>query len=513
MEKSGDKNLKNQAISGSSLEAISALTQRIGGLIFTIILARFLLPEGFGLYNLALSITLILFVFAQGGIDKSLARYISEVIKLKLDKKGAIYFQYLFKLKFITLLIISIIFVLLAYPLAFYIFKKPTLFAPILFATLYNFFNSLERFFTSFFFASGAIKYRAFKEIIFQVSRIVLILITFFLIYSNPNINYVFFVLIVSSVLTFLFVVYKVYNLSPSFFSKADKIEDKDRKRILRFTIYLTFTSVSILFLGSIDTLMLGLLVKDPAYVGLYNSAFFLTASVSGLLSFTEVLLPIFVKSDKDKLEEIFNKVFRYLMILAIPTAFGLFILGKYFIVLIYGYDYIDSTSALMVLSSIMFLSVSPGLFIELFSVKERPKDYLPLTIFIIILNILLNFVLIKLLLFYSHSNVIIGAALATVLSWSIYSICLGVLAKKKLKIKTDLTAIIKPLIASLAMVIAIYLIKNHFKDINLFNGVVLVIIGVLTYFISLSLIRGINKEDYFFIEIIKSKLLSRKTL
>jgi len=348
---SSNESLKSQAVGGSSWEAISSITQRIGGLIFTIILARFLLPEGFGLYNLALSITLIFFVFAQGGFDKSLARYISESLKLKDDKKKVSYFHYILKLKAVILILISVLLTILAYPISIYLFKKPALFAPILLATLYNFFYSIERFFTSFFIAMGKVKYRAFKEIIYQISRIILIFIAFFLIYLNPSVINTFWILILSSFITLLFVLYKIYNLSPDIFKRGIKSSDKDKKRILKFTFYITFTSITILLLGSVDTLMLGLLVKDSIYIGLYNSAFFLVASISGLLSFSEILLPIFVKSDKDKLENVFNSVLRYLLILSVPATFGLFTLGNYFIVLIYGYEYLGATLALNVLS------------------------------------------------------------------------------------------------------------------------------------------------------------------
>jgi len=56
-----NNNLAGQAVEGAAWNTSAGLIQRIGGIIFTIMLARFLLPEGFGLYYLAISIGSVFF--------------------------------------------------------------------------------------------------------------------------------------------------------------------------------------------------------------------------------------------------------------------------------------------------------------------------------------------------------------------------------------------------------------------------------------------------------------------
>ena len=71
------ENLSNIVIKNSGYMFLSNLILKFGGLIFTIIIARILLPELFGIYSLVLSIITIFIVFANLGIDDTLLRYSS----------------------------------------------------------------------------------------------------------------------------------------------------------------------------------------------------------------------------------------------------------------------------------------------------------------------------------------------------------------------------------------------------------------------------------------------------
>jgi len=53
---------------------IMILFSRLGGLIFVVIIARYLMPESFGIYNLALSVSLIFLYFIDSGINQSLLK-------------------------------------------------------------------------------------------------------------------------------------------------------------------------------------------------------------------------------------------------------------------------------------------------------------------------------------------------------------------------------------------------------------------------------------------------------
>jgi len=507
MVESQRESLADQTIRGSIWNVFSSFIQRGGALIFTLILARVLLPEKFGLYNLVLAIALILMTFSYGGINQTFIRYMAEGIKGR-RKKSKSYFKYILKLKVAVLFIVSTILVLIAYPLSVYVFKKPEIFAPLLFASLYIFVFSLEGLFTSFFFVIRKVKYVGHKEIIYQSSRILLVLALVLFVSPKPSIAQMILVLIIASILALLYSYYRIHKEAGYLFGKTEKLARGDKSRISKFMIFLTLGSISFIFFGQIDTIMLGVLILDASFIGFYKAAFVLSASIGGLLTFTNVLLPIFIQIKEKNLEQAFNKVLKYSMVLGIPAAFGLAVLGDYLLVLVYGHAYLAATLPLYVLSLLIIFGILVSLFLNLFSIKEKPSEYLPLLITVIIINIILNYVLIKYLSSYSLILGATGAAIATIFSWFLYSLGLYFLVKRKLGIRPDLTLLIKPLFASLIMAVIVYWLKINLINISIISGSLLILTGAFSYFFIMLLTGGINKEDFV---VIRSAMARRR--
>lgn len=503
MPKEKENSFVKQAVEGSFWEGLTSVIQRGGGLIFTIMLARFLLPEGFGLYSLAISITAIFFMFAQGGIDKTFIRYLAHSIKTKSKKN---YFHYIIKIKLVALIVLSAVLVLVAYPLSTFILNKPSLFAPLLLAGLFTFVLSLDQFLASFFFVLKKVKYTTYKEIIYQIVRIVLLFIAFEYVYKNPSAPHAFIVLVIASLLALLYAITKVHQINPNLFKKGTQLSSEEKKKIMHFSFFISLASVSIVFLDSIDSFMLGWLIPDLATIGLYRASFVIMAAVSGLLTFSLVLLPIFTQTKDEELESVFNKTFRYLALISIPAVFGLIALGKYFIVLIYGHEYLGATASLYILSFLVFISIQVELFMQLFSAKEKPKEYLPLLLVILFSSLILTFAFVKYGSMFSGIAATVGAAVASVVSWSAYLIGMRILAKRKLGIHTNLTVLIKPLIASIIMFGGIVLINNLFGSVNLIKGLLLVIIGVGIYVAMLYILKDIHEEDKMVFSMVSEK-------
>src|SRR3989337_1582226 len=118
---SGNRGL---AVKNSIYQTATGIVAKIGSLLFTIIIARMLLPDLFGLYSLALS-TIVLFTsFCELGIGTALIKYVAQK-----GKKSRGYIQYLGRLKLyltaITVLILSIF----AYSISNYYYQKPIFYA------------------------------------------------------------------------------------------------------------------------------------------------------------------------------------------------------------------------------------------------------------------------------------------------------------------------------------------------------------------------------------------------
>ena len=55
---------------------------------------------------------------------------------------------------------------------------------------------------------------------------------------------------------------------------------------------------------------------------------------------------------------------------------------------------------------------------------------------------------------------------------------------------------IIKPLIASLVMAVALIYYINSVSDMDAITGVIAIVIGIAVYFVSILILRGITWED-----------------
>jgi len=508
LEKQNKKEtITNQALGGSVWNTATAIIQRIGGLVFTIIIARLLLPEGFGAYNLAISVGLIFFMISQTGIDRALIVYFSGAIE-KNEKKARAYFRYTFGLKMKLLLSMLALLIVLSYPIALYVLKKPDMFMPIFLVSFYMLFLSLDQYLSAFFFSIKKVKYVAVRETIFQTVKIILSILLLAVVIDNPTPSEALIILLASSFSAIVYSFYRINKMYPRIFFTKERIDKSEKKKIFSFASYLTFTAITTVLIGNIDTVALGVILKDTTYIGIYQAAFVLMSSISGLLGFGQVLLPIFVEVREKRLEDVFNKAFRYSMMLALPASFGLAVLGGHFLVLIYGYSYVEGALPLYFLSMFIFLAAQVGLLVELFSSREKSKEYFPLIIGTLIIDLILNYVFIKYLSYYSDLWAITGAAIATTLSWLIYCVGMIIVARRKLGIKIDLSLTIKPLIASLIMAAFVYFAKVALVDINVWKGGLLIILGAFVYFVALYIIGGIRKADYYIANIIVNRVI-----
>ena len=97
----------------------------------------------------------------------------------------------------------------------------------------------------------------------------------------------------------------------------------------------------------------------------------------------------------------------------------------------------------------------------------------------------------------------LIGAAAATFISRYIFLGSLMILSKKKLKISPNKISFIKPFLASLVM-LAFLFIYDYFVALNIFTGIIMILLAIVIYFTVMFAIKGIKKEDFKLIKILK---------
>ena len=224
--------------------------------------------------------------------------------------------------------------------------------------------------------------------------------------------------------------------------------------------------------------------VKGPEEVGIYVAAYNILLGISFIpLMFSNSVYPVFsryFKSDESLLNFAYRKSLAYMLVIGLPASIGIWVYSDKIISIIYGAGYEGSVLALQILCWFVFLrfvNIIPG---TVLSSINRQSSRTICQASIALINIALN-------LFLIPKYGFVGAAYATIISEAFF-IAFYAYFTSKYGIKANLFQIIvKPVIASAAMLLVISRIEN------IFLGIVL---GIISYFIALVLLKVFNHED-----------------
>jgi O-antigen/teichoic acid export membrane protein len=490
------QNFSKIALKNSSYTLLSLFLLKFGGLIFTIIIARLLLPELFGIFALALSTVTIFLTFTNLGLDHTLARYISEAVGKKNNDRARTFFRYLFKIKYILVAVTIIVLVSLSKVLSYGFYDKPLLFYPLIFSCLFMAAESFKNFFASIFLATKNIKPIPFLESLHQITKISFSVLAVLVLSPEFKIAGLLVAFGLAGFIHLFFLILILFKQDKQiFFGKKIPIKTSDKKRISKFLRFMSIASISLVFFGSIDTIMLGKFV-DAEFIAYYRVALSLVLTIASIFSMSSVLLPMFTQIHKKRFVRGFQKTFRYLMLIAIPATIGTVFIGRYLIFIIYGKEYLLAASSLYFLAILIITMPLTTLYNTIFESKEKTKILANSLIISLIINVILNLALIKYLLSFGQEYVIIGVGVATVISRLIYLVILSFNAKKTLKLTTKGIGLRSPIFATLIMALFL-LVFNHFIDINIIYGAIEIILGAGIYFGVLILTKGATKEDW----------------
>jgi len=499
--------LKERVVKNSFWSFSSAMINRFGALVFTIILIRFLLPEpeSFGIYSIVLSTAMIFYTFTELGTNKAITRYISHALA-KNKKEIPSYYHYLLKIKFFLSLSVALLLFIFSYPISFYFYKNPLLFLPLLVASVYIFIMAIESFYVGLFYSVEKAEFTTIRYSLEEILKITFALLVFYFVASTSyRVVGIFFTYAVISLLLLFFNLHYLKKLIPEIGYKSEV--EIDKRKVRRFVSLLTVATISGVFFSYIDSVMLGFYLQ-PEFVGYYRAAYSLVFGIAGILGFPSVvLLPYFTKLNKTQISNIFNQSFRFLAIFSIPCIFGLIILGRYFIVLFFDYPFLPASLPLYFLAILIFPVVAVNLFLSLFSAEEKPGIFAKLILITSVLNIVLNFILINVFLAFKENNAsqwaTAGAAIATTASWLFYLFSFKYISRKKLGLFFSFRPVIKPLFSSVVMSVSILLFVYLVGDMGLLSGLIAILLGMLVYFISMYIMKGITIKDLNLVKIV----------
>lgn len=484
--------IKDQIIKNSFWNIVISFINRVGSFVLVVLLSKILMPEGFGRYSLAMTIAFFFITFSDWGINQTLIKYVSFGIDKK-NNESALYLNYLFKIKLFITVALFFILISISYPLAFFIFNDSAMFPFLIILSFYVLFISLSSFFESLFFIKKNVKYISVKELLSFVFRLSVILLVGFLVISEfYKLIGIFLSLLIVSIFSFFFVFCFSKNSYFYLFKKVKGVINK--KKILRFIVLLNIQNISLAILSQASIILLGIfLTKD--YVGYYNAAWVLITGVSSLLfSFSYVLLPIFTKVDEQKFQNILKKSFRMLFILSIPISFGLSFLSKFFVVAVYGYEYLPASVPLSILAFIIPCIIGTDLALSSFSARDKQKKFSILMVISTFILFILSLTFI--ILFENPITIITGISIATLASWFFCLISSVFLLKKELNTNVISKWIIKILLSCTFMSLFIFFAIKVIGEMNIFKGIIITLFSAIIYFVSLLLMKEINKNE-----------------
>ncbi len=416
------------------------LVSKVGSFIFTIILARLLLPDMFGLYSLVLSTIIIFAAFSGLGINTTLVRFISKEHTKKRRKLKA-YLLYFGKIKAILIFFSAILLLILAKYMANSFYQKP-IFLALIAGILYMVFIQLIAFLQAMLQAVNHFKSIFKREIILQISRIILVplAIIFAIKYSLSNeINLMLIILFlgISLAITSLFLFFdvkKIY-LKKIKNEKTTKLQKKEKKTTNKFLFATAALILSGVFFRDIDKVMLGHFVQSE-FIGYYAAAFSLIGALTPLIGFVAiVVLPIFSRLKRKKLEQGFKKSLRIILLFSTGAFIATLILSSLVILIVYGKEYIPATNILRILSILLFIIPIVAVYQSYYISQNKAQVIARFLIIATFLNILFNYVFIVFLLPYGNLAAVYGAGIATIISQGFYLVGL-IYYKKKMSIK-----------------------------------------------------------------------------
>lgn len=264
-------------------------------------------------------------------------------------------------------------------------------------------------------------------------------------------------------------------------------------KEIFKQSLPMGFSLIAIQIYYNLDTIMLGF-IKGEKEVGWYNAAYkivLLSIGFAGL--FGNALYPTltrYYKESREKIQTLVRQSSRITLFFGIPIAMGIFFLSKDIMQTIYGSSYLKGVGALQILVWSIFTIYTNVPFAFLLLAAERQKEYMYAVVLGASVNLLLNFILIPR---YS----LLGASIATVICEIVVLSLILFYSRELVKVPL-LEYIAKGVVSSFLMGLTLY-----FLPFNLF---IKILIGALSYFIWMFILKGVSREDVrLFFQLLRS--------
>lgn len=331
--------------------------------------------------------------------------------------------------------------------------------------------------------ANQNFKYESIGLTIFQVINILIVVI---LLFFTKNIIWLIGAVVAAALFNFFFafwVVKRKMGIKIKFAWQPSVI-----KHILTLTPAFTMALIINKVYNAADSVLLGFL-RGESEVGLYSIPTKAVVALQALIpmAFVITLFPAFsyyFEKSKEKLQEIFEKSVGYLIMVAMPTAFGLYVLIPKILEFIWP-DYADAITTFRIMALALpfaFLAFPTGYFLNACNAAAKTTWSRGVGL---VINIVLNILLIP-------KFGVLGAGIAFAVT-NVVQLVLDLIFIRgivKYQLKHLVVILLKSIFASIVMNVAMVAL---FK----LNIVLLVVLGVIIYISALLITKPFSQSEW----------------
>ena len=434
-------------------------------------MARYLGPGEFGILSIAIAFTGLFGIFTDLGLGMLTVREVSR------DKRLANKYIGNTTAMKAVFSIIALIYVLITTILMGYDPKTITVIVLITLAII------ISSFFTTFFSVFQAYQEMKYQAIITSLDNVFMLaavivamslswdVVTFASLYLVRNVL----------VLAYMFIVYiRGYKLP------AIEFDHSFWKSTIKEALPFALSGIFLTLFIWIPSIILSVMAGKEA-VGFYGAPnkliYFFLSLYSVYMVAVFPVMSIFYKKSEKSLKFIYERSFKYTMVICLPITIFISLMAPQIITSVYGEAYSPSAAALQILVWTLTLVSISGISANLLGSINRQFTVIKITVLGIFINVLLGLILI-------HKFSFIGASITTVVTdISILIIMLYAIFKTDFVNKSLFRDLPKIILATLAMIFVVYCLK----DLNL---VLVALSGFISYLIVLNFTKIFDESD-----------------
>jgi len=472
--------IKTEVAKNNIVYTVGNIAAALLSFIFSVVVARILQPEQFGLFSFTLVVMGFFAIFVDPGVSMTIIKFASESMERGENSKVRYFLRFLFRFKISLTILIGIFIAAFSSQISAYVFGKPDQGFFIVLAAVVLISNSLYDY------ASNAlISFKNFRvmtalriaERVFRISFVVL-LVLIGLGAAGAALGVAAGFLAVGMVGVFWIRV-KYRNVFVANGSPLNKAP------LLAFGMWaFAGTTITSIYM-QLDSLMISMLrpVQD---VGFYSIASSWVSLIIYIIPISSIVMyPYFSGLGGSKSSEALRRSVKYMMIFVMPVAFLMSAFSASIISLFYTESFLPAASPLSLLSFVSIPLVFGPLLLSFLYGIGKPKLHTIIISFVFVLGIILNY-------FAIITYGIWGSAAAMLITRMIEMCLLAAAITLTTGAIFRLADIVKPLVASIFIYIMAVLVGASVLPQLIVYGVLL----LLVYAGIMLAIGGIRKGD-----------------